>query len=254
MKKRILTIILSIVAVLACIFGLSACQRVKFKVNFVVDGTVYATIDTNGEEVIKMPENPTKDGYVFDGWYWDNDSWKKPFTANSLLNAPLSSDMNVYCKWKDNNDSNEDNIIFKTFTVEGANVYGVVSNDTKSFSFIDEITTNGNVKYIVSLDIYGLQTITSKTIPLSVGNNTAYVIELIDDEPQSTYTVTIRRRPMYSVTFATNGGSSIKRQTIEESFCATVPTETPTKTGYTFDGWDYDFTQPITQKTTITAK
>ena len=47
-----------------------------------------------------MPENPTKDDYDFDGWYWDKDSWQTPFTANSLLDAPLSSDMNVYCKWK----------------------------------------------------------------------------------------------------------------------------------------------------------
>lgn len=100
MKKRFMGIIAAIVAIFCGLFALSACDKVEFKVNFLVDGAVYATLNTNGEEIIKMPENPTKDDYDFDGWYWDKDTWQTPFTANSLLDAPLSSDMNVYCKWK----------------------------------------------------------------------------------------------------------------------------------------------------------
>ena len=100
MKKRFVKLIAAIVAIFCGLFAFSACSKVEFKVNFVVDGAVYATLNTNGEEIIKMPENPTKDDYDFDGWYWDKDTWQTPFTANSLLDAPLSSDMNVYCKWK----------------------------------------------------------------------------------------------------------------------------------------------------------
>ena len=100
MKKRFVNLIAAIVAIFCGLFAFSACSKVEFKVNFVVDGAVYATLNTNGEEIIKMPENPTKDDYDFDGWYWDKDTWQTPFTANSLLDAPLSSDMNVYCKWK----------------------------------------------------------------------------------------------------------------------------------------------------------
>lgn len=100
MKKRFVNLISAIVAIFCGLFAFSACSKVEFKVNFVVDGAVYATLNTNGEEIIKMPENPTKDDYDFDGWYWDKDTWQTPFTANSLLDAPLSSDMNVYCKWK----------------------------------------------------------------------------------------------------------------------------------------------------------
>ena len=100
MKKRFVNLIAAIAAIFCGLFAFSACSKVEFKVNFVVDGAVYATLNTNGEEIIKMPENPTKDDYDFDGWYWDKDTWQTPFTANSLLDAPLSSDMNVYCKWK----------------------------------------------------------------------------------------------------------------------------------------------------------
>ncbi len=85
------------------IVGLSSCLGgVEFELNFVVDSETYDTVSTNGKEIVKMPSDPTKDGYTFDGWYWDKDTWQKPFTANSLLDAPLSSDMSVYAKWKAN--------------------------------------------------------------------------------------------------------------------------------------------------------
>lgn len=70
---------------------MSACEgvTVDFKINFVVDDVVYDTIETSGNTTITMPNDPTKDGYTFDGWYWDKDVWNEPFTANSLLNTPL---------------------------------------------------------------------------------------------------------------------------------------------------------------------
>ena len=98
MKKlvTILLVVLSIVGLFSC-FG-----RVEFELNFIVDDETYDTIITEGKEIVKIPPNPTKEGYSFDGWYWDKDEWNKPFTANSLLDAPISSDMCVYAKWKIN--------------------------------------------------------------------------------------------------------------------------------------------------------
>ena len=101
-KSFISKILCCLLIMLSFIFSLAACKNVEFKVNFVVDGAVYATVDTNGDEVIKMPKNPTKEDYTFDGWYWDNGTWQQPFTANSLLDAPLSSDMSVYAKFVSN--------------------------------------------------------------------------------------------------------------------------------------------------------
>ena len=94
--RKIITILL----VMLSIVGLSSCLGgVEFELNFVVDSETYDTVSTNGKEIVKMPSDPTKDGYTFDGWYWDKDEWSKPFTANSLLEAPLSSNMSVYAKW-----------------------------------------------------------------------------------------------------------------------------------------------------------
>lgn len=263
MKKRFLTLIFTIAAMLTCIFGLSACGKVDFKVNFVVDGEVYATLNTNGEEVIKMPENPTKDDYVFDGWYWDKDTWQTPFTANSLLDAPLSSDMNVYCKWKPKQEESGEEtkgeepnagLSFKTLNVDGTNVYGKVSNATETFSFLEEVTAYGLSKFTVALDIYGAQQVATKTIALSVGDNTAYILETIDGETVKVYTVTVRRRPVYTVSFETNGGTAVQSQQVEEDSFATAPETTPERLGYTFEKWDYDFSQSVTDNLKITAE
>ena len=84
-----------------CISMLFSCSNLKFKVKFIVDGEVYKTVATKDKSEIKIPKNPVKEGYEFDGWYLDEGKWKKPFTANSLLDAPISDDMvlEVYAKF-----------------------------------------------------------------------------------------------------------------------------------------------------------
>ena len=64
---------------------------------------------------LEQPENPTKEGYTFYGWYWDKDIWKEPFTANSLLTISLSSDMGVYARFIDENTVLGTNVNFTDF-------------------------------------------------------------------------------------------------------------------------------------------
>ncbi|MBR2384268.1 MAG: InlB B-repeat-containing protein, partial [Clostridia bacterium] len=145
----------------------------------------------------------------------------------------------------------ETGILFKTLTVDGTNVYGKFDNATIEFSFVNEIAVVGNADFIVSLDSYGTQTIITKIVPLNVGDNTFYVFETIEGKLVKTYVVTIRRRPIYTVSFNVSGGSSVSSQQIEEDSLATEPTTT--RTGYTFTGWDYDFSTPIVNNVTISA-
>jgi len=88
-----------VLCVFILLLSLASCNKVVFKINFVVDGEIYDSITTQANKTISMPQNPTKEEYIFDGWFWDEGTWEKAFTANSLLDAPLSSDMNVYAKW-----------------------------------------------------------------------------------------------------------------------------------------------------------
>ncbi len=142
-------------------------------------------------------------------------------------------------------------ISFKSLSVNGTNAYGKVSNETTTFSFINEVSTTGNAKYTVSTSITGAGVIASKTISLNLGDNIVYITETVDGEPVNLYTVTIRRRLMYDVFFETNGGSTVLAQKVEEDSVINEPTTM--REGYTFEGWDYDFSKPITKNENITA-
>lgn len=140
----------------------------------------------------------------------------------------------------------------KGFTMDG-NVGKIsVSNDTEVYSFISQITVQDNATWSISTDLAGKDVIATKTIPLEIGDNTVYLLVSSDDGKEiNLYTMTIRRRPMYVVSFQTNGGSYVQSQYVEESSLATEPTTS--RTGYTFAGWGFDFSTPITHNTTITA-
>ena len=114
MKKKFTLFVLAVCLAMVCVIGFTACNitmPVDFEVQFIVDGEVYATIDTAGEETISLPENPQKDGYDFDGWYWDENIWERPFTVNSLLNEKLTSDLRVYAKWKDSESEVQEYVV-----------------------------------------------------------------------------------------------------------------------------------------------
>lgn len=148
--KRILAIALILVAILTSV----ACGRVDFSINFVVDGEVYDTVSTGGREIIEMPENPTKDGYIFDGWYLDKDAWEKPFDADCLLDAPLSSDMSVYAKWEEllNDDEN------------GSDTGSGEGSDTGSGEGDENPGDTEDVKYTISFETNGGTTIAPQTV------------------------------------------------------------------------------------------
>ena len=57
---------------------------------------------------------------------------------------------------------------------------------------------------------------------------------------------------MYTVSFNTEGGDIVPSQSIEEGSIATEP-NTPSRDGYTFVGWEYDFASLINKNTEITA-
>ena len=92
MKKAVLAIIL----LMAVSVILISCNGVSVGINFYVDGELYDGISTEGGETIEMPDNPEKEGYVFQGWFWDEGTWAQPFTASSLLNQPVSEALSVY--------------------------------------------------------------------------------------------------------------------------------------------------------------
>ena len=93
--------LLCIVLVLSCIFTLVACDSntlQEFKLSFVVDGEVVSTISTDGKSEVVIPKEPQKEGYSFDGWYWDENGTNK-VTVESLSDKTISTDMSIYAKY-----------------------------------------------------------------------------------------------------------------------------------------------------------
>ena len=164
--------------------------------------------------------------------------------ASFLIFAGFSA-----CK-KDDSETN--GIIFNTLIINDSSANLNVSNATEEFSFEREITVSGKAKYIVALDQSGVHRVSTDRAPLAPGDNVFYVFETLDDEITNTFMITIRRRPMYTVSFVTDGYSEVQTQQIEENSLATEPAA-PSRTGYTFVRWNYDFTQAVTQDTEIQA-
>ena len=50
------------------------------KITFMVEGQQYNKIIINEDGTFTFPENPTKDGMSFQGWYLDDGAWQNRIT------------------------------------------------------------------------------------------------------------------------------------------------------------------------------
>ena len=228
----------------------SGCKNVEFELNFIVDNSIYYTIDTSGQEVISLPENPQKEGFIFDGWYWDYNIWSKPFTANSLLNEPLNSDMSVYARWIDDNTPKGTQANFKDFLKTGETNYSIsIANNIETLNMSNIVEVSNQSEWVLTTDIQGNNSIASKIATLNIGDNTYYVLVTSSSNDVCLYTLKIRRRPIYTVSF----GEYAQTQYIEEDGYVIEP-PTPERKGYIFDGWLFNFNTKIVSNTTVEAK
>ena len=255
------------------------------KVNFFADGEEYAVLSLSKGSKVTLPDDPVKENYSFDGWYLDKDTWEKIFSGEAV-----SSDVNVYAKFS-HVHAEADWVFFSTTTpatedAEGSAVYRcsvcgatkdvpvpkllnanlrsaadftvteksgslVLSNATESYSFTDRIAVSPSATWAIASDENGENVISSNTVPLSVGDNTVYLIVTSGDgKLTSTYTMTIRRRPTFTVSFVLDG-EPISELTVEEGSFATAPT--PSRDGYSLAAWDYDLSKPILKAETIST-
>ena len=148
--------------------------------------------------------------------------------------------------------SNDTQAMFATFEKTGDYEYFVkVSNSMEALALDTLVSVNATSVWTLSSDANGNEEIADKIAMLEIGDNTYYVLVKAEDNSTQLYTLKIRRKPMYTVAFDVVGGTSVADQQIEEDGNAQEPATT--KVGYDFSGWNYDFTTPITENTTIVA-
>ena len=145
-------------------------------------------------------------------------------------------------------------ITCKTFEKTDKTIYGKVTNVTETFYFTDEIELKGGASYSVYTDFDCSNEIISKVVKLNVGDNMFYILEKCGNDSKF-YTVTVRRREIYTVSFAVNDGTPLENSTIKIEEDGLVPKDSvpsSPRDGYDLV-WDNDFTSPITENTVITA-
>jgi len=62
-------------------------------------GTEISPIKTNGQTIVSIPNNPTKEGFVFGGWYNDSSFTGEPISS---IEVGTFSNMSFYAKWEIN--------------------------------------------------------------------------------------------------------------------------------------------------------
>ncbi|MBQ8844530.1 MAG: leucine-rich repeat protein [Clostridia bacterium] len=86
MKKRFLVFVLLLISV--CTFFTACGSKNNTKLNFMVDDELYYSVEyESSSDDLKMPDDPTKEGFIFDGWFFDKDVWLKPFDEDNLPKA-----------------------------------------------------------------------------------------------------------------------------------------------------------------------
>lgn len=226
MKSKICRFVFIASLISAALFCLVACKdaNIKFVLSFDSNGgTECASIRSDDVETLKMPSDPTRENYVFDGWFWDDGTWEKPFTINSILDQPISEymDMTVYAKWK------------------GADISVTLESEAS--------VTTETVEY-------------GKNFTLPVPERYGYVFRgwYVKDDPNKTAVTDSRGKslgscdfssavlaaewikPTYTVKFS-SGAADAKGQMSAQSFnyCDETPlgANAYTRVGYTFAGW-----------------
>lgn len=90
MNKKIIALIGAIIVILCVVILFVSKNNVKYEVKFNTNGgTIIETQTIKKGETAKRPSNPTKDGYVFDDWYLNNEKYdfNKEVTENLVLEA-----------------------------------------------------------------------------------------------------------------------------------------------------------------------
>ena len=238
---------------------------------------------------IKAPSTPTKDKYLFRGWYEDS-TFNKEFD----FNTPITSDITLYANWEAANSINEIRLVgdIQYGTVQVGTLPSFNPRTTTDSITIDEVNSNWQYKMQNGAwSGFGLKTPTAvndgKTnygYSFCVKTNDGYQLDYSNlkvfyNEEEVTSSVKILKYAwgayvdvdlgkangtpvVYTITFNSNDGTSVAPQNVNAGEKLTEPTPAPTKVGFTFDGWyedstfstKFNFDTPITDNMTLYAK
>ena len=231
---------------------------------------------------IAKPDNPTKPGHTFNGWYtdsaltqaWNFDDWVtgelrlyagwtvNQYTITFDTNggseiAPITQDYGTEITAPDNPTRKGytfkgwDKEIPKTMPAENITVKAQWEINQYTITF----DTNGGSEIAPITQDYGTE-ITAPDNPTRKGYTfKGWDKEIPETMPAENITVKAQWEiNQYTITFDTNGGSEIAPITQDYGTEITAP-DNPTRKGYTFKGWDKEIPKTMpAENITITAR
>ena len=187
----------------------------EFTILFFVDGELYSSLLTAGNELLSLPEAPKKDNYEFKGWYFDDGTFENRLNPNTYENLPLEADVSVYAYYTFIEDVPEEYQV--SFVSNGGTpVEPIVTSKIE-----DEPKTSR--KGYTFLGWYFDESFSSKaSFPLEINEDITLYAKW--------------EKNVYNVHFELDGGSGVSD--LKTDRIETEPI--PTKEGYTFRGWYLD--------------
>ena len=171
-----------------------------------VDGEEIFTDQTHntylGQPTPAFNGTPQRTGYTFAGWYTDTG-----YTTEYNFSTPVTGNLTLYAKWTVNQYT-------ITFDTDGGSAVDAITQDYGTAITAPENPTKTGYTF------NGWDTTIPNTMPAE------------DMTIKAKWTVN-----QYTITFDTDGGSEVASIT-QDYGTAVTPPQDPTKTGYTFNGWD----------------
>ena len=208
----------------------------EYTVTYNTDGgSTVASQTVKYNDLLTKPEDPTKDGKKFAGWYSDSS-----YSTVYDFNSPVKGNITLYAKWVDEDKFNV------SFNTNGGSA--IASQEVAPNGKLNPVNNPTKEGYTFAgwysdIDLTESFDIANTPITESI---TLYAKWTINQ---------------YTVTYEVNGGSAVESDKVDYNSVVVKP-ENPTKEGYTFKGWytdsnlqtAYDFNTKVTDNLTLYAK
>ena len=217
MKKKLAIVSLIVLSVFSLFIAGCSKKTEKYTVTFDSDGgTEIASVQVEKGKKVTKPEDPSKEHYVFDGWYLEDTEWifeSNTVTKNTALTAKWTPEVySVTLKNYDGTVLATENVSYGSLPQYSATPEKP-SDAQYTYAFSKWVDEAGNDASLSNID---------KNITLT-----------------ATFTSTLRS---YKIIFK-NGDTVLKEETVDYGTLPAAPTQTPTKEAdaqytYAFKGWD----------------
>lgn len=217
MKKKLAIVSLIVLSVFSLFIAGCSKKTEKYTVTFDSDGgTEIASVQVEKGKKITKPEDPSKEHYVFGGWYLEDTEWvfeSDTVTKNTALTAKWTPEVySVTLKNYDGTVLATENVSYGSLPQYSATPEKP-SDAQYTYAFSKWVDEAGNDASLSNID---------KNVTLT-----------------ATFTSTLRS---YKIIFK-NGEQVLKEDDVNYGTLPAAPTETPTKEAdaqytYAFKGWD----------------